>query len=70
MVLAVARRTGSLEHVKLMEETGVCEGKPVGAGERGGEVVETVPSEELLLRRSGVSGGVKGRVPPCTAGVE
>lgn len=32
--------------------------------------MEAVPSEEPLLRRSGVSGGVKGKVPPCTVGVE
>ena len=70
IVLAAARRTGSLELVELMEETGVCGGNPVGAGERGLEVVETVASEELLVRRSGVSGGVNGRVLPCTTGDE
>ena len=70
MVFAAAKRIGGLELVELMEETGVCGGKPVGFGDWGEDVVEAVPSEEPLLRRSGVSGGVKGNVPPWTVGAD
>lgn len=70
MVLAAAERIGKLEHVELMEETGVCGENPFDSGDWGGDDVKAVPSEEPLLRRSGVSGGVKGKVPPCTVRID
>lgn len=70
MVLAAASRSGELEHVELMEETGVFGAKPIGSGDWGGDAVEAVPSEKPLLRRSGVSGGVKGKVLPWAVGAD